>query len=51
MRTCNAACRKATQHFYRISYKIFMLLGMPLMIESVIISMIYFWLRYYVLKI
>jgi Na+/H+ antiporter NhaD/arsenite permease-like protein len=31
-----------------ISFKKFMLYGMPLMIESVLISMIYIWLRYYV---
>jgi len=31
-----------------ISFKQFMLYGMPLMIESVIICMIYIWLRYYV---
>ena len=31
-----------------ISFKQFMLYGMPLMIESVIIGMIYIWLRYYV---
>src|SRR3990170_3214259 len=35
----------------RISFKKFMLYGMPLMIESVIICMGYVWLRYYVLKI
>ncbi len=34
-----------------ISFKRFMLYGMPLMIESEIISMIYVWLRYYVLNI
>ena len=34
-----------------ISFKQFMLYGMPLMIESVIICMIYVWLRYYVLMI
>src|SRR4030042_1170323 len=34
-----------------ISFKKFMLYGMPLMIESVIICMGYVWLRYYVLKI
>jgi len=34
-----------------ISFKRFMLYGMPLMTESVIISMIYVWLRYYVLNI
>jgi Na+/H+ antiporter NhaD/arsenite permease-like protein len=31
-----------------ISFKQFMLYGMPFMIQSVIISMIYVWLRYYV---
>ena len=34
-----------------ISFKQFMLYGMPLMIESVIICTVYVWLRYYVLKI
>jgi Na+/H+ antiporter NhaD/arsenite permease-like protein len=34
-----------------ISFKKFMLYGMPLMIESVIICMGYVWLRYYVLKV
>ncbi|MCL5023341.1 MAG: ArsB/NhaD family transporter [Nitrospirae bacterium] len=34
-----------------ISFKKFMLYGMPLMIESVIICMAYVWIRYYVLKI
>jgi Na+/H+ antiporter NhaD/arsenite permease-like protein len=34
-----------------ISFKKFMLYGMPLMIESVFICMIYVWLRYYVLMI
>jgi Na+/H+ antiporter NhaD/arsenite permease-like protein len=34
-----------------ISFRKFMLYGMPLMIESVIICMIYVWLRYYVLHI
>ncbi len=34
-----------------ISFKKFMLYGMPLMIESVFICMIYVWLRYYVLVI
>ena len=33
-----------------ISFKKFMLYGMPLMIESVLISMLYIWLRYYVFK-
>jgi Na+/H+ antiporter NhaD/arsenite permease-like protein len=32
----------------KITFGRFMLYGMPLMIESVIISMIYVWLRYYV---
>lgn len=34
-----------------ISFKKFMLYGMPLMIESVIIATIYVWLRYYVFMI
>ena len=34
-----------------ISFKQFMLYGMPLMIESVIICHAYIWLRYYILKI
>jgi Na+/H+ antiporter NhaD/arsenite permease-like protein len=34
-----------------ISFKKFMLYGMPFMIQSVIISTIYVWLRYYVLNI
>jgi len=34
-----------------ISFKKFMLYGMPLMIESVIICTVYVWLRYYVFKI
>ena len=34
-----------------ISFKKFMLYGMPLMIESVIICTIYVWIRYYVLHI
>ena len=34
-----------------ISFKKFMLYGMPLMIESVIICTLYVWLRYYVIKI
>jgi len=33
-----------------ISFKKFMLYGMPLMIESIIICTVYVWLRYYVLK-
>lgn len=35
----------------RISFGKFMLYGMPLMIMTVVISTIYVWLRYYVLKI
>lgn len=34
-----------------ISFKRFMLYGMPLMVESVIIGALYVWVRYYVLKI
>jgi Na+/H+ antiporter NhaD/arsenite permease-like protein len=34
-----------------ISFKKFMYYGMPLMIESMIISTAYVWVRYYVLKI
>jgi Na+/H+ antiporter NhaD/arsenite permease-like protein len=34
-----------------ISFKKFLLYGMPFMIQTVIISMIYVWLRYFVLKI
>jgi Na+/H+ antiporter NhaD/arsenite permease-like protein len=34
-----------------ISFKKFMLYGMPLMIESVIICTVYVWLRYYVLNL
>ena len=36
---------------YPISFKKFMLYGIPFMIQTVIISMIYVWLRYYVLNI
>jgi Na+/H+ antiporter NhaD/arsenite permease-like protein len=36
---------------YPISFKKFMLYGMPFMIQTIIISMIYIWLRYYVLNI
>jgi len=36
---------------FPISFKKFMLYGMPLMIQTVIISMLYVWLRYYVLNI
>jgi Na+/H+ antiporter NhaD/arsenite permease-like protein len=35
----------------KISFGKFMLYGMPIMIMTVVISMIYVWLRYYVLKI
>ncbi len=35
----------------RISFGKFMLYGMPIMIMTVIVSMIYVWLRYYVLKV
>jgi Na+/H+ antiporter NhaD/arsenite permease-like protein len=35
----------------RISFGKFMLYGMPIMIMTVIISMIYVWVRYYILKI
>ncbi|MCL5023340.1 MAG: ArsB/NhaD family transporter [Nitrospirae bacterium] len=35
----------------RISFAKFMLYGMPLMVMTVVISTIYVWLRYYVLKI
>jgi Na+/H+ antiporter NhaD/arsenite permease-like protein len=34
-----------------ISFKKFMLYGMPLMIESVLICTVYVWIRYYMLKI
>ena len=34
-----------------ISFKKFMLYGMPLMIESVLICTVYVWLRYYILQI
>jgi Na+/H+ antiporter NhaD/arsenite permease-like protein len=33
---------------YPISFKQFMIYGMPFMIQTVVISMIYIWLRYYV---
>jgi Na+/H+ antiporter NhaD/arsenite permease-like protein len=36
---------------YPISFKKFMLYGMPFMIQTIIISMIYVWMRYYVLNI
>ncbi len=35
----------------RISFEKFMLYGMPMMIESVIICTVYVWVRYYILKI
>jgi len=44
-------CGMAEKMGRPISFKKFMLYGMPLMIESVIICMVYVWLRYYVLKI
>jgi Na+/H+ antiporter NhaD/arsenite permease-like protein len=44
-------CGMAEKMGKPISFKKFMLYGMPLMIESVIICMVYVWLRYYVLKI
>jgi Na+/H+ antiporter NhaD/arsenite permease-like protein len=34
-----------------ISFLKFMLYGMPFMIETVIVSTVYVWLRYYVLQI
>jgi Na+/H+ antiporter NhaD/arsenite permease-like protein len=34
----------------RISFGKFMLYGMPVMIMTVLIAMVYVWLRYYVLK-
>ena len=44
-------CGMAEKMGKPISFKKFMLYGMPLMIESVIICTVYVWLRYYVLKI
>ena len=44
-------CGMAEKMGKPISFKKFMLYGMPLMIESVIICHAYIWLRYYVLKI
>lgn len=35
----------------RISFMKFMAYGMPIMILTVVISTVYVWLRYYVLKI
>jgi Na+/H+ antiporter NhaD/arsenite permease-like protein len=34
-----------------ISFKKFLIYGMPFMLQTVFISMIYIWLRYYVLEI
>jgi len=42
------ACSLAEKIGRPISYKQYMMYGMPLMIESVIVSTIYIWLRYYV---
>ncbi len=44
-------CGMAEKMGRPIAFKKWMLYGMPLMIESVIICMVYVWLRYYVLKI
>jgi Na+/H+ antiporter NhaD/arsenite permease-like protein len=44
-------CGMAEKMGHPIPFRKFMLYGMPLMIESVIICMIYIWLRYYVLQI
>ncbi len=44
-------CGMAEKMGSPISFKRWMLYGMPLMIQSVIITTIYVWLRYYVLKI
>jgi Na+/H+ antiporter NhaD/arsenite permease-like protein len=44
-------CGMAEKMGKPISFKQFMLYGMPLMIESVIICHVYIWLRYYILKI
>jgi Na+/H+ antiporter NhaD/arsenite permease-like protein len=41
-------CGMAEKMGHHISFKKFMLYGMPLMIESVIICTIYIWLRYYI---
>jgi len=40
-------CGLAEKSGYPITFRRFTLYGMPLMIESVIIAMIYIWLRYY----
>ncbi len=44
-------CGMAEKMGKPISFKRFMLYGMPLMIESVLICHLYIWLRYYILKI
>ncbi len=44
-------CGMAEKMGHPIPFRQWMLYGMPLMIESVIICMIYVWLRYYVLHI
>jgi Na+/H+ antiporter NhaD/arsenite permease-like protein len=44
-------CGMAEKMGHPIPFKQWILYGMPIMIESVIISMIYVWLRYYVLYI
>ena len=44
-------CGMAEKMGHPIPFRQFMLYGMPLMIESVFICMIYIWLRYYVLNI
>jgi Na+/H+ antiporter NhaD/arsenite permease-like protein len=44
-------CGMAEKMGHTIPFRQWMLYGMPLMIESVFISMIYVWLRYYVLHI
>jgi len=44
-------CGMAEKMGHPIPFKQWMFYGMPLMIESVMISMIYVWLRYYVLHI
>ena len=44
-------CGMAEKMGHPIPFRQWMLYGMPLMIESVFISMIYVWLRYYVLHI
>jgi Na+/H+ antiporter NhaD/arsenite permease-like protein len=44
-------CGMAEKMGHPIPFRQWMLYGMPLMIESVIIGMIYVWLRYYVLHI